>query len=293
MKIDYMGPSQISYFRAQSLGKCTHSYNFVFATREIREEIVITAEQEVELSKRIQEGDDSAIEELVFANLKFVISIAKEYQNQGLPLSDLINEGNYGLIKAATKFDHTRGFRFISYAVWWVKQSIIQSLNDNARTIRLPTNVINKLSQLRKEVDKFKLENEREPVYGDIEIEGETVEVFNFEQNVTKSLNDVINEDGSELYEIIENPNTVEVENFYDVDSIVKDELNKTLALLSDRERLIIEYYYGLDSNYEPMTLEAIGEKFNLTKERVRQIKHNALRKLRHNAYELFNVLNK
>jgi RNA polymerase primary sigma factor len=261
--------------------------------KEVRKSTVITAEQEVELSKRIQEGDDSAIEELVFANLKFVISIAKEYQNQGLPLSDLINEGNYGLIKAATKFDHTRGFRFISYAVWWVKQSIIQSLNDNARTIRLPTNVINKLSQLRKEVDKFKLENEREPVYGDIEIEGETVEVFNFEQNVTKSLNDVINEDGSELYEIIENPNTVEVENFYDVDSIVKDELNKTLALLSDRERLIIEYYYGLDSNYEPMTLEAIGEKFNLTKERVRQIKHNALRKLRHNAYELFNVLNK
>jgi RNA polymerase primary sigma factor len=261
--------------------------------KEVRKSTVITAEQEVELSKRIQEGDDSAIEELVFANLKFVISIAKEYQNQGLPLSDLINEGNYGLIKAATKFDHTRGFRFISYAVWWVKQSIIQSLNDNARTIRLPTNVINKLSQLRKEVDKFKLENEREPVYGDIEIEGETVEVFNFEQNVTKSLNDVINEDGSELYEIIENPNTVEVENFYDVDSIIKDELNKTLALLSDRERLIIEYYYGLDSNYEPMTLEAIGEKFNLTKERVRQIKHNALRKLRHNAYELFNVLNK
>ena len=261
--------------------------------KEVRKSTIITAEEEVELSKRIQEGDDSAIEELVFANLKFVISIAKEYQNQGLPLCDLINEGNYGLIKAATKFDHTRGFRFISYAVWWVKQSIIQSLNDNARTIRLPTNVINKLSQLRKEINKFKLENEREPVYGDIEIEGENVEIINFEQNVTKSLNDVINEDGSELYEIIENPNTVEVENFYDVDSIVKDELNKTLTLLSDRERLIIEYYYGLDSNYEPMTLEAIGEKFNLTKERVRQIKHNALRKLRHNAYELFNVLNK
>ena len=261
--------------------------------KEVRKSTIITAEEEVELSKRIQEGDDSAIEELVFANLKFVISIAKEYQNQGLPLCDLINEGNYGLIKAATKFDHTRGFRFISYAVWWVKQSIIQSLNDNARTIRLPTNVINKLSQLRKEINKFKLENEKEPVYGDIEIEGENVEIINFEQNVTKSLNDVINEDGSELYEIIENPNTVEVENFYDVDSIVKDELNKTLTLLSDRERLIIEYYYGLDSNYEPMTLEAIGEKFNLTKERVRQIKHNALRKLRHNAYELFNVLNK
>ena len=198
--------------------------------KEVRKSTIITAEEEVELSKRIQEGDDSAIEELVFANLKFVISIAKEYQNQGLPLCDLINEGNYGLIKAATKFDHTRGFRFISYAVWWVKQSIIQSLNDNARTIRLPTNVINKLSQLRKEINKFKLENEREPVYGDIEIEGENVEIINFEQNVTKSLNDVINEDGSELYEIIENPNTVEVENFYDVDSIVKDELNKTLT---------------------------------------------------------------
>lgn len=260
--------------------------------KEVRKSTVITAEQEVELSKRIQEGDDSAIEELVFANLKFVISIAKEYQNQGLPLSDLINEGNYGLIKAATKFDHTKGFRFISYAVWWVRQSIIQSLNDNSRTIRLPSNVINKISLIRKEIEKFKINNEREPIFGDIIIDDETVELFGFEQNSTKSLNDTINEDGSEFYEILENPNSELVENFYDIDDVVKNELEKSLNLLSKRERKIIEYYYGLDSDYESMTLEAIGEKFNLTKERVRQIKHNALRKLRHNSHELFNVLN-
>lgn len=261
--------------------------------KEVRKSVLITPDKEVELSKKIKEGDKKAMDELVFANLKFVISIAKEYQNKGLPLSDLINEGNYGLIKAATKFDHTRGFRFISYAVWWIKQSIIQSLNDNARIIRLPSNVINKLSVLRKEINKFKLENEREPVYGDIKIEGEFVEIFNFEQSNVKSLNDSVNEDGSELYEIIENPNSVDVDNFYDIDSIVKNELNKALSGLSERERLIIEYYYGLDSNYESMTLDAIGEKFKLTKERIRQIKNNALRKLRHDSYELFNVLNK
>ena len=262
--------------------------------KEVRKSKVITFDKEVELAKRIQEGDQSAIDELVFANLKFVISIAKEYQGQGLSLSDLINEGNYGLIKAANRFDHTRGFRFISYAVWWIKQSIIQSLNDNARIIRLPSNVINKLSVLRKEIEKFKFENEREPVFGDfIHEEGDLDDLIDLDIPNCKSLNDVINEDGSELYEVIESPDTVKIDNFYEVDEIVKSELDKALSTLTDRERVIIEYYYGLDSNYESMTLEAIGEKFNLTKERIRQIKERAIRKLRFNSSELYDILNK
>jgi RNA polymerase primary sigma factor len=261
--------------------------------KEVRKSKVITPEQEVELAKRIKDGDNLAIDELVFANLKFVISIAKEYQGQGLPLSDLINEGNYGLIKAANRFDHTRGFRFISYAVWWVKQSIIQSLNDNARIIRLPSNVINRLSFLKKEIEKFKFENEREPVYGDILVDSETDETFTeIDLPSCKSLNETVNEDGSELYELIENPSNINDDNFYDIDEVVKYEIDKTLSILTDRERAIIDYYYGLNSDYEPMTLEAIGEKFNLTKERIRQIKERAIRKLRFNSNDLYDILN-
>jgi RNA polymerase sigma factor (sigma-70 family) len=131
--------------------------------KDVRKSVILTPKEEVELAKKINEGDQSAIDKLVNANLKFVVSIAKEYQGQGLSLSDLINEGNYGLIKAATRFDHKKGFRFISYAVWWVKQSIIQSLNDNARMVRLPANVISKISYLKKEIAKFENENERQP----------------------------------------------------------------------------------------------------------------------------------
>jgi RNA polymerase primary sigma factor len=262
--------------------------------KEVRKSKVITPEQEVELAKRIKDGDNLAIDELVFANLKFVISIAKEYQGQGLPLSDLINEGNYGLIKAANRFDHTRGFRFISYAVWWVKQSIIQSLNDNARIIRLPSNVINKLSTLKKEIEKFKFENEREPVYGDILVDSEEGETFSdMDLPTCKSLNETVSEDGSELYELIENPADIKENNFYEVDEVVKIELEKTLSILTDRERAIVDYYYGLNTNYEPMTLEAIGEKFRLTKERIRQKKERAIRKLRFNSSDLHDILNK
>jgi RNA polymerase primary sigma factor len=261
--------------------------------KEVRKSKIITPEQEIELAIRIKNGDKSAIDELVFANLKFVISIAKEYQGQGLSLSDLINEGNYGLIKAANRFDHTRGFRFISYAVWWIKQSIIQSLNDNARIIRLPTNVITKLSVLKKEIEKFKFENEREPVYGDILVDSETGETFNeMESPTCKSLNETVNEDGSELCDLIESPIDNQ-DDFYQIDEVVKNELEKTLSILTIRERSIIDYYYGLNSQYEPMTLEAIGEKFGLTKERIRQIKQRALMKMRHNSIDLFDVLNK
>jgi len=261
--------------------------------KEVRKSEVITQAKEVELAIKIKEGDKKAIDELVFANLKFVISIAKEYQGQGLPLSDLINEGNYGLIKAASKFDHTRGFRFISYAVWWIKQSIIQSLNDNARIIRLPSNVINKLSILKKEIEKFKMENEREPVYGDIMLDDETKHLSEDDIPTCRSLNDTINEEGSELIDIIESIDDDKSDNYYDIDEVVKYELEKTLSILTARERAIIEFYYGLNSNYEPMTLEAIGDKFSLTKERIRQIKERAIRKLRFNSSELYDILNK
>lgn len=256
--------------------------------KELRKTPLLTPEEETELALEIKEGNQQAIEKLVSANLKFVVSIAKEYQNQGLPLSDLISEGNYGLVKAATRFDHTRGFRFISYAVWWIKQSIIQSLNENARTVRLPANIINKLSSLKKEIEKFEFENEREPIYGEILDENnEPVELFMHPR--CNSLNDIINEDGDELIDMIVVENE-ETEKLF-VDTRVKDELSRTLSVLDERERNIIECYFGINTDCEPMTLEAIGEKYNLTKERIRQIKKKAIRKLRHNAHSLYSLI--
>ena len=256
--------------------------------KDVRKSVILTPTEELELAKRIKDGDTKAIDELVEANLKFVISIAKTYQGQGLPLSDLISKGNYGLIKAANRFDHKRGFRFISYAVWWVKQSIIQSLNDNARTVRLPANIINKLSYLSKEIAKFEHINEREPVFGEIfDKDDEAMALLSFPK--IASLNETINEDGDELIELIagEDPE----ENQVLVDERVKQELNKTLDVLDERERKIVECYFGINIDSEPMTLEAIGEKYDLTKERIRQIKEKAIRKLRHNAHDLYNLM--
>jgi RNA polymerase primary sigma factor len=256
--------------------------------KDVRKSVILTPKEEIELAKRIKDGDTKAIDELVKANLKFVISIAKEYQGQGLQLSDLISEGNYGLIKAANRFDHKRGFRFISYAVWWVKQSIIQSLNDNARTVRLPANVINKLSYLSKEIAKFEYENEREPVFGEIfDKDKEAMTLLHFPK--IASLNDTINEEGDELIELIAGDDGEEDQLL--VDERVKSELNKTLEILDERERKIIECYFGINIDSEAMTLEAIGERYDLTKERIRQIKEKAIRKLRHNAHDLYNLI--
>jgi RNA polymerase primary sigma factor len=256
--------------------------------KDVRKSIVLTPTQEVELAKKIESGDDKAMHELVNANLKFVISVAKEYQGQGLTLSDLINEGNYGLIKAATRFDHKRGFRFISYAVWWIRQSIIQSLNDNARIVRLPANVINKISYLNKEIAKFEYENEREPVFGEIKDKDKDTSSMLYFPKCT-SLNETINEEGDELIQLI--ASEVEEEELI-IDNRVKDQINKTLSILDDREREIVESYFGINSQCEGMTLEAIGEKYSLTKERIRQIKQKAIRKLRHNAHDLFTLIN-
>jgi RNA polymerase primary sigma factor len=256
--------------------------------KDVRKSVVLTQNEEISLAKRIKNGDNKAIEELVNANLKFVISIAKEYQGQGLALSDLISEGNYGLVKAATRFDYKRGFRFISYAVWWVKQSIIQGLNDNARVVRLPANVINKISKLNKEIAKFEHINEREPIFGEIVDEEVSVELLRYPK--CASLNEFINEDGDELIELI--PGEEQQEDKIEVDERIKKQLGKTLSVLDERERNIVECYFGIDTDCEPMTLEAIGEKYSLTKERIRQIKEKAIRKLRHNAHDLYDLIN-
>jgi RNA polymerase primary sigma factor len=256
--------------------------------KDVRKSIILTPSEEVSLAERIKEGDDKAVDLLVNANLKFVISVAKEYQNQGLPLSDLISEGNYGLIKAAKRFDHEKGFRFISYAVWWIRQSILQSLNDNARMVRLPANIINKITYLNKEISKFEFINEREPVYGEIfDKDKEVMDMVYYPKCL--SLNETINEDGDELIELI--PNNDE-DYVLEIDNKVKNELQKTLSVLDEREKDIIENYFGINTDLEPMTLEAIGEKYNLTKERIRQIKEKAIRKLRHNANGLYSLMN-
>lgn len=252
--------------------------------KEVRRFDVLTPEQELELTKKIVDGDQKAIDALVNANLRFVISIAKEYQGQGLPLVDLINEGNFGLIKAAKKFDHTRGFRFISYAVWWVKQSILQSLCDNSRMVRLPVNITNQLSKIKKEIAAFEQEHQRMPINGEMDLS-----VLN--HPTCGSLNDKINEEGDEVLDVIPDFTFSRPDDDIYSEDILKKQLDSTLSVLSEREREIIYMYFGLDG--QSLTLEQIGEEYDLTKERIRQIKEKALRKLRSNADNLFEFIYK
>ncbi len=240
----------------------------------------ITIEKEVELAKKIKEGDMKSLDELVKANLKFVIKIAKEYQNRGVPVADLINEGNYGLTIAAKKFDHTKGFRFISYAIWWIKQSILQCLNEHSRTVRLPSNVINKISKTKKEIEQFEKDNNRSPIED---------EIYQIEVPYCTSLNTTINEDGDELLNIIEDNMFKRPDELQDeVDLFRNIKLMKAMQRLSKREIDIINFYFGIGG--EPMTLEMIGEVLGLTKERVRQVKESAIRKIRSRLGTIFEI---
>ncbi len=252
--------------------------------QDIGKEPLISVEEEVELAQRIKKGDKAALEKLVRANLRFVVSVAKQYQNQGLSLSDLINEGNLGLIKAAEKFDETRGFKFISYAVWWIRQSILQALAEQSRIVRLPLNQVGALNKLNKEISKFEQENERAPsveeVAGKLEMPKEkvsdTLRVAGKHVSVDAPFQE--GEDNT-LLDVLPNTTTPKTDNDLIYESLRK-EIDRALETLSEREQQIIRMFFGLDG--KEMTLEEIGQQFGLTRERVRQIKEKAIRRLRH-----------
>jgi RNA polymerase primary sigma factor len=253
--------------------------------QEIGKVDLLTAEQEIELAIRIKSGDRTALETLTKANLRFVVSVAKQYQNQGLSLGDLINEGNLGLIKAAKRFDETRGFKFISYAVWWIRQSILQALAEQSRIVRLPLNRVGALNKIGKAYSNLEQEFEREPSASELanELDMDVSEVADtlkisgrhvsmdapFAQGEDNRLLDVIQND--------QQPNP----DFTLMNESLKAEIERALSTLSEREAEVISLYFGLNKEHS-MTLEEIGEKFNLTRERVRQIKEKAIRRLRH-----------
>tara|TARA_R110000744_G_scaffold109541_3_gene206951 strand:+ start:281 stop:1081 length:801 start_codon:yes stop_codon:yes gene_type:complete len=247
--------------------------------RDVRKIKVMTPAREKELAKIIlnpkttQKEIDMVNKELVEGNLRFVISVAKNYQNQGIDLSDLIAEGNYGLLKAIKSFDWTKGYRFISYAVWWVKQSVIQTLNENSRTIRLPVNIVQELQRQKK-----KIGNEITELDSKL---SSLPTVINYDKP--------INDEGDTLIQVLEDVNAEMPDDIFNDECNIKTELKKLMYSLDARETEIVERYYGLD--YTPHTLQEIGEIFNLTKERVRQIKEKALRKLRNESYSLLDYL--
>ncbi|MFR9524411.1 MAG: RNA polymerase sigma factor RpoD/SigA [Rikenellaceae bacterium] len=251
--------------------------------QEIGKEELITVEEEVELAQRIKKGDQEALEKLTKANLRFVVSVAKQYQNQGLSLPDLINEGNLGLIKAAEKFDETRGFKFISYAVWWIRQSILQALAEQSRIVRLPLNQVGSLNKINKALAKFEQEHERAPSPEELAIElslpkekvADTLRVAGRHVSVDAPFAD--GEDNS-LLDVLINSDSPNADRGL-INESLSTEIIRALETLTDRERDIIRYFFGIGCS--EMTLEEIGEKFDLTRERVRQIKEKAIRRLR------------
>ncbi len=252
--------------------------------QEIGREELISVEEEVELAQRIQKGDRIALEKLTKANLRFVVSVAKQYQNQGLSLPDLINEGNLGLIKAAKKFDETRGFKFISYAVWWIRQSILQALAEQSRIVRLPLNQVGSLNKINKAFSRFEQKHERKPSAEELAIEleltpekiADTLKVSG--RHVSVDAPFVEGEDNS-LLDVLVNEDSPNADHSLINESLSK-EIDRALSTLSERESEIIKMFFGI--TYTEMTLEEIGERFNLTRERVRQIKEKAIRRLRH-----------
>lgn len=254
--------------------------------QEIGKVELITPEEEVRLAQRIKDGDQLALERLTKANLRFVVSVAKQYQNQGLTLGDLINEGNLGLIKAAQRFDETRGFKFISYAVWWIRQSILQALAEQSRIVRLPLNRVGSLNKVQKTFAELEQKFEREPSPAemaevlDMSIDEvlDTIRISG--RQVSMDAPFAGSEEGS-LLEVLEDESEDTPDEGLLNDSL-KKEVRRALATLTQREGDVVAYYYGLNSS-EPMTLEEIGARLGLTRERVRQIKEKAIRRLRHN----------
>lgn len=253
--------------------------------QEIGKVDLLTPEEEVDLAKRIKQGDQIALEKLTKANLRFVVSVAKQYQNQGLSLSDLINEGNLGLIKAAQRFDETRGFKFISYAVWWIRQSILQALAEQSRIVRLPLNKVGSLNKINKAFSELEQEYEREPSADELaemlKIPTEEVETTLgvAARHVSMDAPFVEGEDNS-LLDVLENSSTPSTDSALDYQESLRREIERSLNTLTDRQCDVIKLYFGIGVEH-PMSLEDIGEKFGLTRERVRQIKDKAINKLR------------
>jgi len=253
--------------------------------QEIGKEILISAEEEVVLAKKIKDGDQRALDRLVKANLRFVVSVAKQYQNQGLSLPDLINEGNLGLIKAAQRFDETRGFKFISYAVWWIRQSILQALAEQSRIVRLPLNQVGNINKISKAYSQLEQEFEREPSQDEIANALDTTrdKIADTQRVSGKHISVdapfVVGEENSML-DVLESEDTLPTDNILITESL-KMEINRSLATLTPRESEVIKLFFGLDKGHG-WTLEEIGMKFDLTRERVRQIKEKAIRRLRH-----------
>jgi RNA polymerase primary sigma factor len=253
--------------------------------QEIGKEEMITVEEEVELAQKIRNGDRKALERLTKANLRFVVSVAKQYQNQGLSLPDLINEGNLGLIKAAEKFDETRGFKFISYAVWWIRQSILQAIAEQSRLVRLPLNQVGSVNKINRILNKFEQENERKPSIEEISEQLDIPE-DKVDEAITASGHHVsvdapfIDGEENSLLDVLVNSHAPMADRELVAESL-RAEINNALKCLNERERNVVKAFYGIDG--PEMTLEEIGNKFGLTRERVRQIKEKAIRRLRGN----------
>ncbi len=253
--------------------------------QEIGEVPLLSPQEEIELARRIKEGDQFSLERLTKANLRFVVSVAKQYQNQGLSLGDLINEGNLGLIKAAKRFDETRGFKFISYAVWWIRQSILQALAEQSRVVRLPLNRVGALNKIGKAYSTLEQEFERDPSPSEI---ADQLEMTDFEVADTLKISGrhlsmdapFSNSEDNRLLDVIQNDHLPPPDDDL-MDESLRVEIDRALATLTKREAEVVRLYFGLGQEH-PLTLEEIGERFNLTRERVRQIKEKAIRRLRH-----------